>query len=88
MGWRGRIRSFLDFDFDFDFEFDVAARHCHTVGGVKPITRAKSVAAYLVSSGIPADAVSSKGAGSAEPVASNATEAGRAQNRRTEITVN
>lgn len=50
--------------------------------------RAKAVAAYLVAQGIPADAVSSKGAGSAEPVASNDTEAGRAQNRRTEITVN
>lgn len=50
--------------------------------------RAKSVAAYLVSQGIPADEVSSKGAGSAEPVASNDTDAGRAQNRRTEITVN
>lgn len=50
--------------------------------------RAKSVAAYLVSQGIAADSVSSKGAGSAEPVASNDTEAGRAQNRRTEITVN
>lgn len=50
--------------------------------------RARAVAAYLVAQGIPADAVSSKGAGSAEPVASNDTEAGRAQNRRTEITVN
>ena len=50
--------------------------------------RAKSVAAYLVSQGIPADSVSSQGAGSSEPVANNDTEAGRAQNRRTEIMVN
>ena len=50
--------------------------------------RAKAVAAYLVSLGIPADSVSSKGAGSSDPVASNDTEAGRAQNRRTEIKVN
>jgi peptidoglycan-binding protein ArfA len=50
--------------------------------------RAKAVAAYLVSQGIPADSVSSKGAGSSQPVASNDTAAGRAQNRRTEITVN
>lgn len=49
--------------------------------------RAKAVAAYLVSQGIPADSVSSKGAGSSDPVASNDTEAGRAQNRRTEIKV-
>ena len=41
--------------------------------------RAKSVAAYLVSQGIPADAVTSKGAGSTEPVASNDTAAGRAR---------
>jgi peptidoglycan-binding protein ArfA len=50
--------------------------------------RAKAVADYLVSQGVAADAVSSKGAGSAEPVASNDTEEGRAQNRRTEIKVN
>ena len=50
--------------------------------------RAKSVAAYLVSQGVAADAVSSKGAGSAEPIASNDTEAGKAENRRTEIKVN
>lgn len=50
--------------------------------------RARAVAAYLVAQGIPADAVASRGAGSAEPVASNDTDAGRAQNRRTEITVN
>ena len=50
--------------------------------------RAKSVTAYLVSQGIPADSLSSKGAGSSEPVAGNDTEAGRAQNRRTEIKVN
>lgn len=49
--------------------------------------RAKAVAAYLVSQGVPADSVSSKGAGSADPIASNDTEAGRAQNRRTEIKV-
>ncbi|MCW1957764.1 MAG: OmpA family protein [Mycobacterium sp.] len=50
--------------------------------------RAKAVAAYLVSQGIPADSVSSQGAGSAEPIADNNTAAGRAQNRRTEIKVN
>lgn len=50
--------------------------------------RAKSVAAYLVSQGIAAAAVNSQGAGASEPIASNDTEAGRAQNRRTEIMVN
>ncbi len=49
--------------------------------------RAKAVAAYLVSQGISADEITSKGEGSAQPVAGNDTEAGRAQNRRTEIKV-
>lgn len=50
--------------------------------------RAKSVAAYLVAQGIPAGSVTSKGEGSSQPIAGNDTEAGRAQNRRTEIKVN
>ena len=50
--------------------------------------RAKAVAAYLESQGIPAASLSSEGAGSSQPVADNNTEAGRAQNRRTEIKVN
>ena len=49
--------------------------------------RAKSVADYLVSQGVPADGVSAKGFGSADPVASNTTPDGRAQNRRVVITV-
>lgn len=49
--------------------------------------RAKAVAAYLVAQGVPAGSVSSKGEGSSQPVADNDTEAGRAQNRRTEIKV-
>jgi len=50
--------------------------------------RAKTVAGYLVSQGIPAASVTSRGAGSSDPIASNDNEAGRAQNRRTEIKVN
>lgn len=50
--------------------------------------RARAVADYLVSQGVSADAVASRGAGSSEPVASNDSEDGRAQNRRTEIKVN
>lgn len=51
-------------------------------------SRAQAVADYLVAQGVPANAVTSRGAGSGEPVASNDTEEGRAQNRRTEIKVN
>jgi peptidoglycan-binding protein ArfA len=49
--------------------------------------RAKSVADALVSDGVASVEVTSRGAGSAEPVAGNDTAAGRAQNRRVEITV-
>lgn len=51
-------------------------------------SRAKAVAAFLESQGIPGDSITSEGAGSSDPTASNDTEAGRAQNRRTDIKVN
>ncbi len=47
--------------------------------------RAASVKAYLVNKGVPASKIQSFGYGSANPVASNATLAGRAKNRRVEI---
>ena len=50
-------------------------------------SRAKAVADALVADGVAAANVTSSGAGSANPIASNASPAGRAQNRRTEITV-
>ncbi|MEB3022859.1 OmpA family protein [Mycolicibacter sp. MYC098] len=49
--------------------------------------RAKAVAEFLVAHGVPAANVTSKGYGSADPVASNAKPDGRAQNRRVVITV-
>lgn len=49
--------------------------------------RAKSVGDYLVSQGVSAAGVTTSGQGAANPVASNDTAAGRAQNRRVEITV-
>jgi len=48
--------------------------------------RAASVKAYLVKKGVAADRISTKGEGFSRPVASNKTKAGRAQNRRVEIT--
>jgi outer membrane protein OmpA-like peptidoglycan-associated protein len=49
--------------------------------------RADSVKAYLVSRGVPAERLQTVGAGPDHPVADNGTEAGRAQNRRVEITI-
>jgi peptidoglycan-binding protein ArfA len=50
-------------------------------------SRAKAVADALVADGVAGTSVTSNGAGSANPVAGNDSAAGRAQNRRTEITV-
>jgi len=49
--------------------------------------RAASVMAYLQAHGISASRLSSKGYGESQPIASNATEAGMAQNRRVELRV-
>lgn len=47
--------------------------------------RANAVKQYLVNAGVAASKITTKGYGDADPVASNATEAGRVQNRRVEI---
>ena len=47
--------------------------------------RAEAVKAVLKSAGIPAGKLSTKGMGSSNPIASNASKSGRAQNRRVEI---
>ena len=49
--------------------------------------RADAVKAYLVSKGISADRLQTKGAGAAEPVTSNATAEGRAANRRVDFLI-
>jgi len=49
--------------------------------------RARSVADFLVSRGIAAGNVTSQGFGSANPIASNDTPEGKAQNRRVEIAI-
>ena len=49
--------------------------------------RANAAMHYLVSKGVAGQRISTSGMGASQPVASNATEAGRAQNRRVEIYV-
>lgn len=50
--------------------------------------RARSVMKFLISKGVPAKRVRLKGFGERKPVASNYTEAGRAANRRVNVTLN
>lgn len=47
--------------------------------------RATSVASYLTGQGVPGPRISSRGVGPSQPIATNDTQAGRAQNRRVEI---
>jgi outer membrane protein OmpA-like peptidoglycan-associated protein len=49
--------------------------------------RAKAVADYLVSRGVQAPRLATRGYGKTEPVAANDTESGRAANRRVEIKI-
>src|ERR1700757_28038 len=49
--------------------------------------RAETVMAFLVSQGVKPDMISAKGFGDADPVASNDTPQGRAQNRRVDLSV-
>lgn len=50
--------------------------------------RADAVRSRLIAAGLPAASISSRGLGNSRLVASNASEAGRAQNRRVEIVIN
>ena len=59
----------------------------HAYNMTLSLQRAESVKAYLVSRGVPAARLVTVGAGPDYPIASNATEEGRAQNRRVEITI-
>jgi chemotaxis protein MotB len=49
--------------------------------------RAETVMQYMVSQGVKPNLVAAQGFGDAQPVASNSTPQGRAQNRRVEITL-
>jgi len=51
------------------------------------LKRAQAVANFLISQGVNPNLVSARGLGDADPVASNDTPQGRAQNRRVELTL-
>jgi outer membrane protein OmpA-like peptidoglycan-associated protein len=49
------------------------------------LARASSVRSYLIQQGVPVEQLTAVGYGESKPVASNATEEGRAENRRVEL---
>jgi len=51
------------------------------------VRRADQVVAYLASKGVAYDRLNAVGKGEAQPIADNATEAGRARNRRVDIII-
>jgi len=47
--------------------------------------RSRAVADWLSARGVPAEQIIAKGYGATQPIADNATESGRSQNRRIEV---
>ena len=64
---------------------DSTGNHAYNMGLSQ--RRAQSVANYLMAQGVDASRLSTRGAGPDQPVASNASADGRAQNRRVEVTL-
>lgn len=60
----------------------------YATNGILSEARAKMVADYLLTQGIDAGAITVKGMGDADPVASNENEEGRSKNRRVEFILN
>jgi chemotaxis protein MotB len=65
----------------------VLAREGVTTNQILSQKRADTVMQYLISRGVKPELVSARGFGEADPVAPNDTPAGRAQNRRVELSV-
>lgn len=66
--------------------------HTDSTGGARfnqmlSASRAQSVAQYLYSAGVPAQSISTRGVGSAMPIASDTTAQNRSLNRRVEIQI-
>lgn len=77
---------------NLNLETLIAVGHTDSIGTEKynlglSQRRANTVKNYLISKGIPADRIYAEGKGEAQPIATNATPQGRAQNRRVEIEI-
>ncbi|HTH43658.1 MAG TPA: OmpA family protein [Oxalicibacterium sp.] len=77
---------------DLNLEVVIAVGHTDSIGSDKynqklSVRRAEAVKSYLVSKGVESNRVYTEGKGEKQPVATNKTAAGRAQNRRVEIEV-
>ena len=75
-----------------NLEVIIAIGHTDSIGSKAynqklSVRRAETVKAYLVSKGIDANRIQTKGKGKAQPIADNRTKEGRAKNRRVEIEV-
>ena len=89
---RAKLDDLADKIQALDLEAVVAVGHTDSIGKESynqrlSVRRAEAVKKYLVSKGVPADRVYTEGKDETQPVATNKTAEGRAQNRRVEIEV-
>ena len=73
-----------------NLEVIIAVGHTDAVGSDAynqklSIRRSEAVKAYLVTKGLPDTKITTVGKGKTQPIATNKTKAGRAQNRRVEV---
>ena len=85
----GRIAGILNQypDYQISVEGHTDSRGSDAFNMTLSENRARAVYSALVSAGVPASRISSKGFGESQPVAENTTAAGMQQNRRVEVVV-
>jgi OOP family OmpA-OmpF porin len=86
-----KLNEVVDFAAKYKESNLAVSGHTDSTGSAKlnqklSVARAASVKAFLVKKGVAADRIATTGEASARPVADNKTKAGRALNRRVEIT--